>query len=128
MLETVKIDEKLDTEDKSSYGESAYSDVIVLKEYHNDPRKLAVNDFVEYFRLRYNLLKDLLQNRQELQGAISINRILAKKGLPWKNERESKTLLMLVLLIPSGSSPKEKVIILGGATLQIHGPGMWAGG
>lgn len=79
LLENVKIEDKLDNEDKSRYNESDYSNVIVLKEYHNDPRKLVVNDFVEYFRLRYNLLKDLLQNRQELQGVISINRILAKK-------------------------------------------------
>lgn len=38
-------------------------------------KKIEVKDFVNHFRNRYNLMKDLLKDRSELSGLISINKI-----------------------------------------------------
>ncbi len=52
--------------------------VVIIKSYKEEKKKKEVNDFVDYFRARYNSLKNILMNRPELQNAISINRILNK--------------------------------------------------
>ncbi|QQG39151.1 MAG: metallophosphoesterase [Candidatus Woesearchaeota archaeon] len=53
--------------------------VIVLKSFSDEGKKRDVKDFVSYFRVRYITLKKILQNRQELHDAVSINRIINKK-------------------------------------------------
>jgi len=55
------------------------SSVVVIKSYDEKSTKKEVEDFVGYFRLRYNLLGDLLQKRPELQNSISIARTYNKK-------------------------------------------------
>ena len=40
------------------------------------PKKLTVRDFVKNFRNRYNALKNILQQRTELEGLISIDKIV----------------------------------------------------
>src|SRR3989344_7627023 len=52
--------------------------LVILKNYVEVNKKKEVMDFVDYFRARYNSLKNLLMNRPELQNATSINRILNK--------------------------------------------------
>ena len=54
------------------------SNVLILKNYHDQEKKYNVQDFVEYFKLRYNNLKNILMSRKELQNTISINRVLTK--------------------------------------------------
>lgn len=60
-------------------GEEGYSNVIVLKNYEEMDKKREINDFVKYFRVRYDKLRKILLARPELQDAISINRVLNKK-------------------------------------------------
>jgi DNA polymerase II small subunit len=52
--------------------------VMVLDAYVENTKEREVQDFVNYFKARYNTLKGLLSNRQNLQNATSINRILNK--------------------------------------------------
>jgi len=59
--------------------DESYSSVIVIKQYEDKDKKRDVNDFVNYFRVRYNKLRGILQRRQELQDVISISRILNKR-------------------------------------------------
>lgn len=66
------------------------SSVIVLKSYKDRVKKREVNDFVLHFRHRYEALRKLLQVRQEMRDAISINRVLSK------NSRESVSIIGLV--------------------------------
>tara|TARA_Y100000310_G_scaffold56999_3_gene52257 strand:- start:28696 stop:30291 length:1596 start_codon:yes stop_codon:yes gene_type:complete len=40
------------------------------------PKKLEVKDFTKNFRNRYNFLKEILQQRNELEGLISIDKII----------------------------------------------------
>ena len=54
------------------------NNLVILKNYVEVNKKKEVMDFVDYFRARYNSLKNLLMNRPELQNATSINRILNK--------------------------------------------------
>jgi len=49
--------------------------VIVVKSYEENNKKLEYNDFVGYFRTRYNALKQILINRPELRETISISRV-----------------------------------------------------
>ena len=65
--------------------------VTVLEGYEEDEiKKRKVQDFVSYFRVRYDSLKRILQTRIELQNVISINRILSKR------DRESVALIGIV--------------------------------
>ncbi len=52
--------------------------VIVLESYNEDAMKREVQDFVLYFKARYNALKEILQNRSDLQNVVSINRLTSK--------------------------------------------------
>ncbi|MFH1210079.1 MAG: metallophosphoesterase [archaeon] len=56
------------------------NNVIILKSYIEEIKKREVQDFVIYFRKRYEALRNILINRTELQDSISINRILNKSG------------------------------------------------
>jgi len=63
-------------EEQLSNGEE--SNVIILKNYYAGDKKYEVKDFVNYFKLRYDKIKDLLISRKELQNSTSINRVLNK--------------------------------------------------
>ena len=52
--------------------------VVILKNYAETSKKYTVQDFTNYFKLRYDKLKSILISRKELQNTISINRILNK--------------------------------------------------
>lgn len=50
-------------------------DINFLKIYQILPKKIEVDDFVKNLRYRFNFLKNLLQQRTELDGLTSINKI-----------------------------------------------------
>ena len=52
--------------------------VTIVKIYKENIKKRDVQDFVQHFRARYNALKNILINRNELSNCISINRVLNK--------------------------------------------------
>ena len=54
--------------------------VIILKSYMENSKKREVKDFVSYFKVRYESLKNILRNRQELQNVLSINKIKNKSS------------------------------------------------
>ncbi len=56
------------------------SSVEVLQHFDWKPRKVAVGDFVNYFRNRYTFVKNLLVNRAETSGAISISKLKTVTG------------------------------------------------
>lgn len=56
--------------------------VMVLESYKEEAKKRDVQDFVSYFKARYNALKEILQNRQDLQNVVSINRLNTKSKAP----------------------------------------------
>ncbi len=76
ILVQVKKEEGLVVEDESSGGSS----VIVLKNYKEDAKKRDVQDFVKYFRKRYETMKCFLENRVEMQNIISINKVSRKSN------------------------------------------------
>lgn len=57
-------------------------EVVIVRNYIEDDsgKKKEEKDFIQYFRARYNELRDILIKRPELQNVISINRVLNKKG------------------------------------------------
>ena len=78
----LSLKEKKDSEDNLNFEiiseEKEENRLLILKNYVEVNKKKEVMDFVDYFRARYNSLKNLLMNRPELQNATSINRILNK--------------------------------------------------
>ncbi len=56
------------------------SNVEVLQHYDWKPRKIQIRDFVSYFRARYNTMKNLLAQRAEAAGAVSISRLPMVNG------------------------------------------------
>jgi len=69
------IDEVVNTNEDDGGNEGS---LIVLNAYKENIKEREVQDFVNYFRTRYDYLKDFLYNRQNLQGVVSINRVLNK--------------------------------------------------
>lgn len=63
----------------------------IVFSYKDVQKKREIKDFVLYFNNRYKTIRSLLQQRQELQGAVSINRLLAKK------EKEQVALIGILL-------------------------------
>ena len=70
--------------------EDVGNNIIILKSYIENVKKRDVQDFVLYFRKRYDVLRNILINRQELSDSISINRILNK------NTKENISLIGIV--------------------------------
>ncbi len=66
------------------------SNIIILDSYEEESKRREVQNFVSYFRNRYETLTNILRNRQELSGVISISKILNK------NNKESVSLIGLV--------------------------------
>lgn len=63
-------------------GPSALSfscSVNVLFSYNKEPKKKEIMDFVCLFNKRYEAIKKILMNRQEMQSATSISRLIGKK-------------------------------------------------
>ena len=61
-------------------NETGVAGGIVTRNYVDEElKKKEPSDFVQYFRLRFNALRDILLLRPELQDSVSINRILNKK-------------------------------------------------
>lgn len=70
--------------------EEKKKDVLVTNFLEEENKKRGVESFVNYFRIRYDSMKKILMNRQELQNVLSINRVLNKK------DRETVALIGLV--------------------------------
>lgn len=79
------------------------SKVIVVKSYTEKLKKKDVMDFVKYYRARYDSIKNILINRQELQNTVSINRIL---------QRTEKDFVSLIGIVKDKRISKNGNIIL----------------
>ncbi len=75
----------------SQDSQQVVNGLVLLKNYQKKAVRRDVQDFVQYYRARYNSLKKFLMNRPELQDVISINRALNKK------EKEKVSLIGLVV-------------------------------
>jgi len=67
------------------------NNVMILNEYKETEKKREIQDFVKYYKHRYNTLKDILQNRPELNNIISITRISTK------NQGENISLIGMII-------------------------------
>src|SRR3989344_3685677 len=56
------------------------SNVIILKSYNSAAGKRSEGDFVKYYNLRYEAIKNILINRPDLKNTVSINKIGYAKG------------------------------------------------
>ncbi len=52
-----------------------FSDIKILSSEVIPYRKIEVKDFITHFKNRYNLFKDVLKERKELENLVSINKI-----------------------------------------------------
>lgn len=71
--------EKLREEKKESEKEVKLGNLKVIYSLANLTKKIEVQDFVKYFRSRYNEMRQFLQERKELDNLISINKINSKR-------------------------------------------------
>lgn len=76
---------------KTEKKEISFGDFKIIKNYDDNLKKVEVFDFVEHYKIRYNFLKKILQNRTELVDVVSITRLFNKP------ERERVSLIGLVL-------------------------------
>lgn len=64
--------------------------VKVVFSYEEESKKRTCQDFISYFKTRFKTIRPLLQNRQELQNNISIQRLHNKK------EKETVSIIAMV--------------------------------
>ncbi|MDP2628727.1 MAG: metallophosphoesterase [Nanoarchaeota archaeon] len=85
-LEKLKIKLGLSIEISQEVQKETINEVILKKEEETNPvkifstasfstKKLEVGDFVTYFRNRFSEMRDILQNRSQLDNLVSINKI-----------------------------------------------------
>ena len=109
----IKKEQKEETNlDKISENEiiEEENNLIILKNYGVKGKKHTVQDFVGYYKLRYNKLKNILVNRPELSNATSINRLLNKTekervaviGMVYDKRETKNGNTMLTLEDPTG--------------------------
>jgi DNA polymerase II small subunit len=72
------LDNKETAEPKEQAKANQNSEVKVVFSYQEESHKREIQDFVQYFNVRYKALEKLLRNRQELTNVTSINRVLRK--------------------------------------------------
>ncbi|MFH1174094.1 MAG: metallophosphoesterase [archaeon] len=65
--------------------------VEIVRSYSDKAGSRSVQDFVNYFNLRYKSIDALLRGRQELQNTTAIKRLLSRK------EREQATIICMIL-------------------------------
>ena len=90
VLEGLKEKHIIKTEFEEEIKKTGETSIKFLKEYTNVSKKVEVFDFIEHYKVRYNYLRKILQNRLELTDTISINRAFGKM------EREKVSLIGLV--------------------------------
>ncbi len=78
-----EFDTKVVNEKENNYVEEIdepeeENSLIILRNYDDLEKKRDVESFTNYFRIRYETLKNILVNRPELQNTISINRLYNK--------------------------------------------------
>ncbi len=84
--------------------------VRVVFSYKEQPKKIVVQDFINHFNSRYSILKRILQQRNNLENAVSIGRLKGKPereqvsiiGMVYTKE-ETKSGVMLTAEDPTGS-------------------------
>ncbi len=75
IMDSVEIEEEIEVLEE----EKIESSVIVLKSYKEEAQKRSVEDFINHFRRRFEMLTSILKTRQELKEVISLNRLKGKK-------------------------------------------------
>jgi len=73
------VDQILNLEKSPTISDNQNFPVDILKSYESFMKKRSVEDFVTYFRNRFNFLSEMLKGRSELQNSISIRRFLGKQ-------------------------------------------------
>ncbi|MEK6907635.1 MAG: DNA-directed DNA polymerase II small subunit [Nanoarchaeota archaeon] len=87
-------------EEAQEYDEG---NLIILKNYNDFEKKRDVESFTGYFRQRYNILRNFLVSRQELQNAISINKL---------NNKSEYEKVALIGLVSDKRTTKNKNILI----------------
>lgn len=81
-LEISDENEEKETEDKNDYEEEEGGKVIPSHSVGQDNRKLDVADFTNYFKKRFNEMKNILQEHSELENLVSLSKISGdRKGI-----------------------------------------------
>ena len=87
---SINFSKNFDQNEKNIHGKESYDQIIseellikpnikIVKNFVQTQKKINISDFIEYFKIRYKTLREILLKRQELQDTISINRVLNKK-------------------------------------------------
>ena len=79
--------------------------VKIVFSYEEESKKRTCEDFISYFKIRFKSIRNILQNRQELQNVISIQRLNMKK------EKETVSIIGMVLEIQKTKKGNLMVIL-----------------
>ncbi len=77
--------------------------IKIIYSYKEDSKKRDVQDFVQYFNTRYNLLEKILRQRPDLRNITTINRIKNKKD---------KEIISLIGIVADKRTTKNQNLVL----------------
>lgn len=107
LLGEVSIDPQM-TESDVEEETTEEGSVIVLDAYVDLPKKRELQDFVKYFKLRYDAFQKMLRSRPELQDTVSIVRL---------NESSRGTTLSIIGLVT-----EKRITSNGNILLEVEDP------
>ena len=102
----LSIQKKDNDENISNLTEIKGGDVNIIKIFQNKPRKLSVGDFVNNFKNRFQIIKSILQEHQELENLVSIKR------LGDNNSHSNNSSFSLIAMISDKRTTKNENILL----------------
>ncbi len=77
--------------------------VKVVFQYHDKPKKITPQDFVNYFNARYRAIEKMLHHRQELQNLTSIGRL--------NNKRDRETVSIIGMVSDKQTTKNDKIVL-----------------
>lgn len=97
---SIEISKEVSLEGKDSEKEEIEDELVLVNSPEISSKKLVVGDFVEHFRKRFLKMRNLLQERPELNNLVSINKI--------SRDRQS---ISIIGMVSSKTITKNKNII-----------------
>jgi DNA polymerase II small subunit len=76
---------------------------IVLRTYSDKNKKLEVLSFIDYYKIRYNYIKKILQIRNGLGDAVSVNRL--------KNKRRGDKVSTIGIVYSKGTTKNDHIVL-----------------
>ena len=79
-IDGINFETNIIEKNKNNSDFSDNSSIQITRKFKENNRKKEVSDFFGHYKNRFEIIKNILRNKPDLQGAISINRLYNKQN------------------------------------------------